>query len=171
VLCVDKTGTLTCNRMALVGLADGHSTRLRDIDAAAAQAFGPLLSAAAAASVAEGLEPMDQAVLRLHAAPAAPAAQLLRREGVQPGRPFVRQAWRVEAPGGATVRSAMKGAPEAVLACCADEPVRRQALLAQAQDWAARGLRVIAVAEREGMDEKAGGTGGLNGMGIGIGMQ
>ncbi len=153
VLCVDKTGTLTCNRMALVGLADGEATRLRDLDPAAVQAFSALLSAAAAASVAEGLDPMDQAVLRLHAAPAAPAAQLLRREGVQPGQPFVRQAWRVEAPGGATVRSAMKGAPEAVLARCADTPARRQALAAQAQDWAARGLRVIAVAEREGMDD------------------
>ena len=153
VLCVDKTGTLTCNRMALVGLSNGETTRLRDLEPAAVQPFAALLDAAAAASVAEGLDPMDQAVLRLQAAPQAPAAQLLKREGVQPGRPFVRQAWRIESPGGATVRSAMKGAPEAVLACCGDSPERREALAAQAQDWAERGLRVIAVAGLAGIDD------------------
>jgi Ca2+-transporting ATPase len=41
---------------------------------------------------------------------------------------------------------AVKGAPEAVLARCTGDPLRLQALEAQAHSWAARGLRVLAVA-------------------------
>ncbi|WP_395701542.1 cation-translocating P-type ATPase [Aquabacterium sp.] len=158
VLCVDKTGTLTRNRMAVVALHDG----LQGVDGGALDAppaapvpaaLAPLLQAARLASVAEGLEPMDQALLRLRLAGegegdregARPALALLRREGVVPGRPFVRQCWR--APDGSTQIVALKGAPEALLPRCADAPARLQALQQRARDWAARGWRVLAVAE------------------------
>jgi Ca2+-transporting ATPase len=130
VLCVDKTGTLTCNRMKVVETC-GEETLRR----------------AALASVGEGLEPMDRAILALQP---RVGGTLLWREGVQPQRPFVRHAWRL--PGEAACVVAMKGAPEAVLACCADA-VQRDALARRAIEWAAAGLRVIAVAHaawREG---------------------
>lgn len=130
VLCVDKTGTLTCNRMTVVETCGDEVLRW-----------------AALASVGEGLEPMDRAILALQ--PQAEAT-LLWREGVQPRRPFVRHAWRHAGDADAVV--AMKGAPEAVLACCADGAARA-ALAQRAAAWAARGLRVIAVAHapwREG---------------------
>ncbi|SHN38005.1 cation-translocating P-type ATPase [Rhizobacter sp. OV335] len=126
VLCVDKTGTLTCNRMSI------------------AQTSGDaVLRWAALASVGEGLEPMDRAILALQP---QDGEALLWREGVQPQRPFVRHGWRLaggSVEGGCVV--AMKGAPEAVLACC-DDDVGRAAFVRRAADWAARGLRVIAVA-------------------------
>lgn len=87
VLRVDTAGTRTCKRIALVGLAVGTSARLRDLDPEAVQAFGPLLQAAAAASVAEGLEPMYQAVLRLHPAPAAPARSCCGARACSPAGP------------------------------------------------------------------------------------
>lgn len=133
VLCVDKTGTLTCNRMTVVETCGDDALRW-----------------AALACVGEGLEPMDRAILALQ--PQDEAA-LLWREGVQPQRPFVRHAWRRAGgavDGGCVV--AMKGAPEAVLACCADD-AGRAALAQRAAAWAAQGLRVIAVAHapwREG---------------------
>jgi Ca2+-transporting ATPase len=144
VLCVDKTGTLTCNQMEVAALqtADGRAVERRPGEALA-DAFMPLVLAAAQASVAEGLEPMDQAIFRLlpdAARTPAGGATLMAREGVTPGRPFVRQCWRA-ADAGAVV--ALKGAPEAVFARCTEVP---EALAAQVQAWAERGMRVIAVA-------------------------
>jgi Ca2+-transporting ATPase len=149
VLCVDKTGTLTCNRMSVVAWSDGvQAARHREGGQPSAH-FDRVLAAAAAASVPEGLEPMDQAILRLHTADRPEGARLLRRDGVQPGRPFVRQVWDL-AGGGA--RSVMKGAPEALLPRCSGDPARQQVLAAQAADWASQGLRVIAVVERQDAD-------------------
>ena len=142
VLCVDKTGTLTANRMAVAGLHDGEHTWRRPA-AFAPDPFGPLLEAAAMSSVAEGLEPMDQAILAMPMTTAGPpASSLRRREGVLPGRPFVRQIWARDNAQLVVV----KGAPEAVLVRCTVDPIRRRALQEMADTWAADGLRVIAVA-------------------------
>ena len=75
---------------------------------------------------------MDKAIFRVldRTAPAAGAAALQWREGVAPGRPFVSQAWRCEGEGASFV--AIKGAPEAVLARCADAPERLRALAQEA---------------------------------------
>jgi Ca2+-transporting ATPase len=89
VLCVDKTGTLTCNRMEVVRLSDGARALERRPGDAAPAAFERVLRVAALASVGEGLEPMDQAVFRLH--PGAPGARRTQRDGVVPGRPVVQQ--------------------------------------------------------------------------------
>ena len=143
VLCVDKTGTLTCNRMEVAALHNGETgALLRRGDVVSAE-FDLLLQTAALASVKEGIEPMDQAIFRCLPAPGRPmdAAHLLRREGVVPGRPFMRQSWRGDGDEPALV--AVKGAPEAVLARCADAS---PSLAAQAESWARQGLRVIAVA-------------------------
>jgi Ca2+-transporting ATPase len=145
VLCVDKTGTLTCNRMEVTALHDGADSDADGANPANFDAFEPLLRAAALASVREGIEPMDQAIFRLAKGdPYDGIDSLAQREGVAPGRPFMRQAWRLA--GGERVLVAMKGAPEAVLARCNDSPERLQRLAAQAQAWATHGLRVIAVA-------------------------
>jgi Ca2+-transporting ATPase len=146
VLCVDKTGTLTCNRMEIAALHDGASGAQRTAGEVVPAGFESLLRIAALASVKEGIEPMDQAIFRLLPAPEllADAAQLQRREGVVAGRPFMRQRWRID--GDERRLIAVKGAPEAVLALCADSATRLQRLAAQAQSWARQGLRVIAVA-------------------------
>ena len=146
VLCVDKTGTLTCNRMAVAALHDGEGGAHVAPGETVPAAFEVLLRTAALASVKEGIEPMDQAIFGLLPAPEllAGTAQLLRREGVVTGRPFVRQCWRIDGDERSLV--AVKGAPEAVLARCADAAPRLQRLAGQADSWARQGLRVIAVA-------------------------
>lgn len=152
VLCVDKTGTLTCNQMEVAGLqtTDGETLERRPADTLPAR-WRALVDTAALASVRESLEPMDQAIFRLQpvgcvpqlaAVPAtAPAAMPAVREGVAPGHPFVLQAWPQAA--GGPLRVALKGAPEAVFARCGHVPddVRQQA-----ERWACTGMRVIAVA-------------------------
>jgi Ca2+-transporting ATPase len=152
VLCVDKTGTLTCNRMEVVAMHNGELGVRRERGEAASAEFECLLRTASLASVREGIEPMDQAIFGLLPAPEllTDAAHLQRREGVVPGRPFVRQTWRIE--GDERFLVAVKGAPEAVLARCADASPRLAHLTAQADSWARQGLRVIAVARARCQD-------------------
>jgi Ca2+-transporting ATPase len=111
-------------------------------------AFRPLLRAAARASVEHGLEPMDQAVLRLHAQAEEPRPAgevLVRRDGIATGRPYVTALWqRGGSPGGTL---AVKGAPEAVLDLCTLSEATRLELLHSAEALAADGLRVLGVAE------------------------
>jgi P-type Ca2+ transporter type 2C len=142
VLCVDKTGTLTHNRMALLALATPTQAVMLQADAAVGPAFDELLQVAARASVADALEPMDRAILR-HM-PQTSDARLVQRQSVAPGRPFVVHGWQ----GDVASNVAIKGAVEAVLPMCnldADTAARVQA---QAQDWGRQGLRVLAVAHK-----------------------
>ena len=146
VLCVDKTGTLTCNRMEVAALHDGERGVQRLPGEAVPAGFEVLLRTAALASVKEGIEPMDLAIFRLLPAPEllTDAATLQRREGVVAGRPFMRQCWRIDGDERSLI--AIKGAPETVLARCADSAARLRRLSEQAESWARQGLRVIAVA-------------------------
>ena len=146
VLCVDKTGTLTCNRMVVAALHNGETGALHGRGEAVSPEFESLLRTAALASVKEGIEPMDQAIFAVLPAPEllTDASHLQRREGVVPGRPFMRQCWRVD--GDDRMLIVVKGAPEAVLARCAGASLRLQRLAQQAETWARQGLRVIAVA-------------------------
>lgn len=146
VLCVDKTGTMTRNRMAVAALHDGAMGVAVSAEAPADARFDNLLRIASLASVREGMEPMDQAIFRLLPAgdAAGEALRLVDRRGVAPGHPFVVQAWcRVKE---SQQRVAIKGAPEAVLARCVGDPQRLRRLEAQARTWSAEGLRIIAVA-------------------------
>jgi Ca2+-transporting ATPase len=154
VLCVDKTGTLTVNRMEVAALSDGE----RDAAPNGAEPLDGrlqmLLRSAAMASVRAGIEPMDNAIHRLLDAQRviAPAGEVRWREGVIPGRPYVSQGWCLEGEQGTAI--AIKGAAEAVLARCVDPAERLRALALQADAWAAEGRRVIAVAVAHG-DEGA----------------
>lgn len=147
VLCVDKTGTLTCNRMEIVALHDGDAGMERHGADAVPARYESMLRVAALASIRDGLEPMDKAIFRLLAEEDTfdAGAVLQRREGVLPGRPFVLQSWNFEHLGRSVV--AIKGAPEAVLARCDASSQRVERLAEQSRRWAERGLRVIAVAQ------------------------
>ena len=140
VLCVDKTGTLTENHMVVAGLHDACGTWTR-LTGDAFEGFQSLLQTAADACVPEGLEPMDRAILERQPGYVA-NGRLLQRDGVQAGRPFVRQAWHRDD----SLVAAIKGAPEAVLTRCDGSTENLKAIQAQADEWAHAGLRVIAVA-------------------------
>jgi len=143
VLCVDKTGTLTHNRMTLVSLFDGASA-----GAPGETCPDALLKAGALASVPNGIEPMDRAIFGALAGAEAgsPGWTPGPRLGVRDGRPYVSHWWR-DGQGLAQLR--VKGAPEAVLAQCPGDAARRDALGAEAERWSAQGLRVLAVAGAE----------------------
>ncbi len=152
VLCVDKTGTLTENRMAVARLWCEGAVH----DAAAAAPMPPahreLLAHAVLASRAPGSDPMEAAFWRLASGVlpdggAVPAGWTLAHEyGLSPQRPALVHAWE---RGDGRVLVAAKGAPETIVAMCRiDEPRRRAALDAAAR-MAAAGLRVLAVAQAQ----------------------
>ncbi len=155
VLCTDKTGTLTENRMTLARLvADGRAQAARDEWSDAATLA--LLRCAAFASDADGHDPMDRAIHAQAAArlPAAEHHERLKRYPVSPALPVYAVAWRP--PGRDEVLLACKGAPESVAALCALAPDDLRRALAEAASMAAQGLRVLAVAEaRIGGDDAA----------------
>jgi Ca2+-transporting ATPase len=137
VLCVDKTGTLTRNRMRLAslwtpggGVADPRDPAARD-----------LLHAAVLASAARPIDPMDRA---LHAAARRwrPKGAPLRSYPLRPDRLAFIQAWA--AASGAAF--AAKGAPEAIFHLCRLDPARRADPEAAVRGFAAQGLRVLGVA-------------------------
>jgi calcium-translocating P-type ATPase len=165
VICTDKTGTLTRNRMRASALwtPDGEA-RLGESEAPgpAPPAVVALARRAAACTTAEpdGAggwtgDPTEAAILEAAAAVGAPAdaarrAAARRREFHF--EPALRRMTTIDADGGVLWVST-KGAPEAVLALCDSwagperrEQVRRAA--ARADAAAADGLRVLAVAGR-----------------------
>jgi Ca2+-transporting ATPase len=147
-LCLDKTGTLTENRMRVCALSAG-AARLALADEAAVPpgVFDRLLRTAALASARHSIDPMDLAVHRLAAAsvqadPQAPAEQLVREFGLTQERPMVVRIWRIDG----RLQAAAKGAPETIAALCGLDPAEREAMQGEIAHHAAAGLRVLAVA-------------------------
>ena len=150
VLCVDKTGTLTENRMALRRLwhaGTGH-------DVAPGVPLAPplrdLLDAAVRASRPQSPDPLEEALRQAEAAQPArtarePHANLVREYGLTANRPALIRIWS----DGTATFAAAKGAPETIAALCAEE--ERAPALAAAADMARAGLRVLAVAEARGI--------------------
>lgn len=148
VICADKTGTLTQNTLHLAATLPAPGV---DVEA--------LLAGAVLASTAELLagehapriagDPVDGAILLGAREHGIGRARLLEQRRAVLEVPFDAERRRMtvvydEAPG---LSLFVKGAPEDVLARSADAAVAR-ALGGEAHAWAARGLRVLAVATR-----------------------
>lgn len=139
-LCVDKTGTLTENRMRLAALwTDGAGQAAIAPGGTVPGPFQPLLDLAARASAQRPVDPMDRAVRDLAGeGEGAPLAT----HPLRPDRLAFVQSWAE----GTGALIAAKGAPETVFALCR-LPSDRAALLGTAvARLAAQGLRVLAVA-------------------------
>ena len=153
VLCVDKTGTLTENRMQVRRLVTGDA----DVEVVHGASLPPsvhrLLEVAMLASRRGAAEPMDRAIFasgdhaladtgRLH-----PGWLLEQEYPLTPELLAMSQAWTDEA-GEPCV--AAKGAPEAVADLCHLDEGQLAQLQAQVARLADQGLRVLAVAEGVG---------------------
>ena len=164
VLCVDKTGTLTENRMRLhtlvaTGATDGAPCVMEL--PAAGPVPGPdwpeplhrLLEFAMLASQRGGVEPMDTAILSRGDAALAgtehlhPDWLLARQYPLTADLLAFTQVWH---DGVGNHRLAVKGAPEAVMDLCHADADAIAALRAQVEALAGWGLRVLAVAEGQG---------------------
>ena len=149
VLAVDKTGTLTQNRMAVQNLLTWPDRLLWQAGMPLEEPFHPLLEWAVLASRGDPVDAMELALQRLA------QAHLQGSDHLHPEWPLERdyplqsdllvysQLWR---DGQGDWQLAAKGAPEAIASLCHLDAGSRQALLAAADGLAGQGLRVLAVA-------------------------
>ena len=152
VLCTDKTGTLTVNRMSVAALlAEGQVWA----DAAPGPVTLPdplqaLITFAVLASRPEPFDPMERAFVDLAArapgsvGPSRPAQVLRHGYPLQPSLLAMTQIWQIGAAAALVV--AAKGAPEAVADLCHMTDQQRVSLRGDVAGLAAKGLRVLAVA-------------------------
>ena len=152
VLCVDKTGTLTRNRMAVAALAiDGEELAIESLPPGGLpEAFHALLEVALLASETEPHDPMEQALHRLGADHLAgtehlhPEWTLAREYELSSELLAMSHLWRSATEPHDVVAS--KGAPEAVAALCHLPDAQCERIMAHAARLADRGLRVLGVA-------------------------
>jgi Ca2+-transporting ATPase len=152
VLCVDKTGTLTENRMSVQALAAEGEQWTAAAAAPPPAAFDRLLRLAALAGEPAPTDPMEKAVSEAVGGSLRPGdGTLVQRYALTPALPAKTHVWRPQGGGRLTV--ACKGAPETVAALCRLGTDAHARLLAEAARMAAGGLRVLAVAGTEVADD------------------
>jgi Ca2+-transporting ATPase len=163
VLCTDKTGTLTENRMTITELRgpEGETLHLHECAGSSIpDAFQDLIEVGVLASAREPFDPMEKAfhALRRKGAPDVETpngqpAEFVRSYGLRPDLLAVTQVWR-PAPAGSDLIVATKGAPEAIATLCRIDGDRRDDLQRRVKEMAAEGLRVLGVARAvHGADE------------------
>ncbi|MBS0385023.1 MAG: cation-translocating P-type ATPase [Proteobacteria bacterium] len=144
VLCVDKTGTLTENRMRVARIwADGVDHDI-DRDILPPGNAKTLLQTAALASAMRPVDPMDRAI-RLASGAALVDGEPLRAWPLRPGTLAVIQLWRLQKN---EYIAAAKGAPEAIFRLCQLSDDEIAPLMDRVEAYAHDGLRILGVAER-----------------------
>ena len=146
VLCTDKTGTLTENRMSLAGLwlpsGDAHMV---GADPIVPQDYHDLIRTAALASAAEPTDPMEVALHGAHGAvrgTALPAGLPAHAYTLRPDLLAMSNIW----DDGDALTLCAKGAPEAIASLCQLSGPEHAAMTAAVEAMAERGIRVIGVA-------------------------
>jgi Ca2+-transporting ATPase len=151
VLCVDKTGTLTENRMSVARLvAEGAKLGIEgDARGELPASFHALVEFAVLASERDPFDPMERAFHAL-AERGLPAARrhgdwrLVHEYALSAELFAMSHVWQAPGESGFTV--AAKGAPEAVAALCRLDAAARAAMAREVATMAEAGLRVLAVA-------------------------
>ena len=148
-LCVDKTGTLTMNRMTVRELIVDGSVHLLD-DRPLPERFHQLAEFAVLASPPDPFDPMDRAFRDLGDTHLAATEHvhgdwtLVREYPLSEHLLALSHVWR--SPDLSDYVVAAKGAPEAIIDLCHLEPSTRRQLIEQVEQATAGGLRVLAVA-------------------------
>ena len=148
VLCTDKTGTLTENRMrAEHVICNGQVWHLSEGLATETPAV-QVLHGAYGASAAIATDPMDRAI---HDAAALfhwrPSGAIVHSYGLRPDLFATTNLWA--SPQETALRAYAKGAPEAIADLCHLPGPERSQMLAEVDSMAAQGARVLGVASAE----------------------
>jgi P-type Ca2+ transporter type 2C len=152
VLCVDKTGTLTLNRMAVTRIFAGGD--VYEIAGGATQPlpekFHELVRVAVLASETDPFDPMERALKelgerRLMQPEVHAETTLVHEYSLSPELLAMSHVWAQTKNGEYVV--AAKGAPEAIAELCRFDEIRSQELSMQVDRMATDGLRVLGVAK------------------------
>ena len=153
-LCVDKTGTLTLNRMTVTQLMAGdENLNVTGKQTSMPEVFHQLLEYSILASPVDPFDPMEKAMRELGGRTLVNTEhlhkdwELVREYPLSENLMAMSHAWR--SPDQANYVLAAKGAPEAIADLCHLPEEQRQKLLARINQMASRGLRVLGVAKAE----------------------
>ncbi len=162
VLCVDKTGTLTLNQMAVQQLFPYNSENNQPYDlglhsqAPLPETVHELVEFCILASQRDPFDPMEKAFKLLgdrylaHTEHLHNDWQLLREYSLSPELLAMSQVW--QSADGKQYEIAAKGAPEAIADLCHFTPEQQQILATQVSAMANLGLRVLGVAKASLLD-------------------
>jgi Ca2+-transporting ATPase len=153
ILCTDKTGTLTMNRMSVAELRvrDGTHTVDYEKNPELPEQFHALVEFAILASAKDPFDPMEKAVLDLGDHYLAETEhvhrdwEVVHEYGLSHDLLAMSQVWK--AVGRREYVVAAKGAPEAIADLCHYDTSRLDELRQAVTQMAERGLRVLAVAK------------------------
>ena len=157
VLCVDKTGTLTLNQMAVQQLFPHSSENTQPYDLSLhlqdplPEAVHELVEYCILASQRDPFDPMEKAFKQLGDRYLANTEhlhkdwKLLREYPLSPHLLAMSHVW--QSADGKQYEVAAKGAPEAIADLCHFTLQQQQAVTAQVSKMAAQGLRVLGVAK------------------------
>jgi Ca2+-transporting ATPase len=149
-LCVDKTGTLTCNRMTVREILAGGETFRVDGQETLPEVFHGIVEYTVLASPVDPFDPMDTAFKELGSRYLEQTEHLhadwtlVREYALSERLLALSHVWR--SPGGVEYVIAAKGAPEAIADLCHFDGERSAALNSDVSRMAEEGLRVLGVA-------------------------
>jgi len=147
VLCTDKTGTLTENRMRVeLAIVNGEVWRREDSPKISLHARA-VLDAGIAASAPVPTDPMDRAIHEISGiASAFRSRSLLKTYGLAPDLFATTNIW-LGSDG--SICAYAKGAPEAIAELCRLSDAQRLEIVHEANKYAGEGVRFLAVAKAE----------------------
>ncbi|MBT2189055.1 cation-translocating P-type ATPase [Sphingobium nicotianae] len=160
ILCTDKTGTLTENRMAVTELWLASGDVIAPSATAPAEPFRALLEASVLASAPVPADPMEIAFHDANKAISDRAAdrdgwKLVHTYGLRTELLAMSNVWQ-QADGADDLMVAAKGAPEAIASLCRLSSIERAKFDAAVEAMATRGMRVLGVATARTLAEHLG---------------
>lgn len=151
VLCVDKTGTLTQNRMTVSRLwTEGHMFDVAMMTTPLPEVFHALLEFAVLASQRDPFDPMERAFTQFAGEQLANTEHLhndwtlVHAYPLSPDLLALSHVW--QSPDATRFVIAAKGAPEAIIDLCHLDTAAAEVVAHQASAMAMEGLRVLAIA-------------------------
>jgi Ca2+-transporting ATPase len=146
VLCTDKTGTLTENRMSVAELRSQHQQWRRDSGLPVPDELATIVEAAMLASAPHPSDPMEKAIAELAGttATACTERKLIRQYGLGPKLLAMSNVWQRQEAADCSVLT--KGAPETIASLCRLGDGEMGWLRRAVEEMASRSERVLGIA-------------------------